>query len=108
MDRTEIVREAMRILGSAKTPAKRDAVLENLAKANAQPMTEERRQKLRDAQAARRERERMAKGVTQETAEKRSPGRPRTTAAPDPTAPKRPRGRPKKTASPTDTGSSAP
>ena len=96
MDKTEIVREAMRIIGSAKTPAKRDAVLENLAKANAQPMTEERRQKLRDAQAARRERERTANSVAPEMTEKRPPGRPRTTPAPDHNAPKRPRGRPKK------------
>jgi hypothetical protein len=92
MDEQETIRAAMQILGRSKSPRKLEALAENRAKLS----TEESREKQRTAQAARRERERVAKGDTQETGEKRSPGRPRTTAAPDPTAPKRGPGRPRK------------
>ena len=94
MEEEETIREAMRIIGSKKTPRKSASSRENLSAAHSVPMTEERRQKLREAQKIRRDRERAALELDMTPAEKRPPGRPRKTVDPD--APKRPRGRPKK------------
>ena len=91
--------QVMSALGSSRSEKKLGAVRENIRKAHAAPMTEERRQKIREAQAARRERERLersALGLTA-TAPKRDRGRPPKPVDPDAaTAPKRGRGRPKK------------
>ena len=83
MDREQIISEAMRLLGSAKTPAKVAAARAVAESRKGCRMTEEQRQKMADGQARRRERERIAKGAAPKP-------------APDPTAPKRGPGRPRK------------
>ena len=93
----EIVREAMRIIGRAKTERKLQALEQNRLKFTGH--TEETKTRLREAQQARRERElaeRVASG-TMETTDKKPVGRPRKQADPQAgTTPKRGRGRPKK------------
>ena len=103
----EARRQAASMMGSARTEKKTASSRENAAKAaearRGSKWTEEQRAKLREAQSARREREkqeRMERGEVVNTAgEKRKPGRPKkeeTGTAID--ALKRPVGRPKKQA----------
>jgi hypothetical protein len=95
MDEEEAIRQAMSIIGSRKTERKIESALENVAKANATPMTEERRERIRQAQSARRERERAEAAANPAPAkEPKRMGRPPKPRDPD--AVKRPRGRPKK------------
>ena len=101
MDEEEAIRQAMSILGARRTDRKIESATKNIARANAAPMTEERRAKIREAQQARRERERAALGADAVPTEKRPPGRPRKqqeagSVADCDTAPKRGRGRPRK------------
>lgn len=97
LDKQEVIRQAMSILGSAKTERKIEALAKNRAKFTGH--TEETKAKLRAAQAARRERERQERAalglVEPETSEKKRPGRPRTRPIEEAQA-KRPRGRPRK------------
>jgi len=83
------------------TQAWKDAARENGAKAKAVVQSEEHRAKLRLAQAARRERERLEKEaagvVAALTGEAKRPGRPRKATAETEIQPTRGRGRPKKT-----------
>ena len=100
-DEQELIRQAMRVIGSRKTPRKSESSRGNIGRVNELRQTEgfpeETRAKLREAQKVRRERERIEKGTTLETTTaKRAPGRPRKTPEPDTLEPKRPRGRPKK------------
>jgi hypothetical protein len=74
-DEKEVVRQAMSIIGRARSPRKIEAARETAAARRGKPLSEAHKAKLRDAQAARRERERAAAG---------------------PSEPKRPRGRPRK------------
>ena len=93
----ELVRQAMSIIGRSRTERKQAASRVNGAKAKDTVQSEEHKAKLRDAQAARRERERQeraALGLTAAPVAKKPVGRPKTN--PDvPAADKKPRGRPK-------------
>jgi hypothetical protein len=95
--------EAARLMGKSRTEAKVTAARANVAKAaearRGKPMSEEHRQKLREAYQARR----MAQGldtVPAEPTEKRRPGRPRKQETPEEgtaePAVKRGKGRPRK------------
>lgn len=85
-------REAARMMGRAKTEKKSAASRANMEKLNiqrkGQAFSEEHKEKLKAAQAARRERERIAKSVVMPEAD---------------VAPKRPRGRPRKSEGPQNT-----
>ena len=99
-DEQELIRQAMSVIGSRKTPRKSESSRGNIGRVNELRQTEgfpeETRAKLREAQKVRRERERIEKGAAQETTEaKRAPGRPRKPVDPNAAAPQ-PRGRPKK------------
>jgi hypothetical protein len=78
MDKEELIREAMREIGSRTSDRKARAARENGAR---NVVTDEKRARMKQGQIARRERER-AQGLV---------GPPR-----NPDAPKRPRGRPRK------------
>ena len=76
----EIRRQAARAMGSARTERKKTASVENGKKGGAHAFTEETREKLRAAQAARRERERQEKatlGPIPPAVPKRKTGRPK-------------------------------
>jgi len=102
----ELIRQAMSVIGSRKTPRKAESSRVNVARATeartGQTLSEEHRAKLKAAQQRRREREREALGVAGTApVEKRPPGRPRKqpeagSVADCETAPKRGRGRPRK------------
>jgi len=101
---TEILRQAMAIARSRRSPERLAENARQVAESRrGSKWTDEQKAKLREAQSARREREkqeRMERGEVVSTAgEKRKPGRPKkeeTETAID--APKRPVGRPKKQA----------
>ena len=104
----ELIRQAMRVIGSRKTARKTESSRANITRATeartGQNLTEEHRANLKAAQQARRERERAALGADAVPTEKRPPGRPRKPI--DPEAPKRPKGRLRKEPTQT-TGESA-
>ena len=108
MDEEAAIRTAMSILGARRTERKIESATKNIARANSAPMTEERRAKIREAQSARRERERAeraALGLDTTPTEKRPPGRPRKAETEASKAvPKRGRGRPKKQEMPPQNG----
>ena len=88
--------EAARMMGRARTERKAQAARLNGAK---NTFTDETRAKLREAQAARRERERQeraAAGIVEVVKEPKKPGRPAKIKPDVEAQPKRPRGRPKK------------
>ncbi|MCX6382166.1 MAG: hypothetical protein NT023_22265 [Armatimonadetes bacterium] len=86
MEDKEVISEAMRLLGSRRTPKKIEASAANIRGVNerrkAEGLTEEHKAKLKAAQLARRAREREAAGVVKIEV--------------DPNTPKRGRGRPPK------------
>jgi hypothetical protein len=100
----ELIRQAMRVIGSRKTPRKTESSRANVARATeartGQTLSEEHRAKLKAAQMARRERERVAQqalGAEAVPTEPRRRGRPTKPIDPDQaSAPKRGRGRPRK------------
>ncbi len=87
MEDKEVISEAMRLLGSRRTPKKIEASSANIRGVNerrkAEGLTEEHKAKLKAAQLARRAREREAAGVVKTevapNALKRGRGRPRKT-----------------------------
>src|SRR5437879_4878578 len=97
-DEQEIIRQAMSIIGRARTEKKIAAARATAASRRGSTWTEDQKEKQKEAQAARREREkqeRIALGLAEtDPTEKKRPGRPRT--RPIEEGPKRPRGRPKK------------
>ena len=99
-EQKDLVRQAMSIIGSAKTERKLEALAKNRAKFTGH--TEETKAKLREGQALRRERERLereAQGITTEAKQARPVGRPRKETVPTldtENTPKRGRGRPRK------------
>jgi hypothetical protein len=89
----ELIRQAMRVIGSRKTPRKSESSRGNIGKVNElrqkQGFPEETRAKLREAQKIRRERERMENGAVPETTEAKRPrGRPRKQADPNAATPR--------------------
>lgn len=89
-------REAARELGSARTEKKAEAARQNAALRRGKPLSDEHKEKLRQAQAARREREKaLADSDVTAVVEKRPTGRPRTRPIAE-TTEKRPVGRPRK------------
>lgn len=97
MEEQELIREAMRVIGSKTSERKAVSSRANGAKAREVVTSEEHKAKLRAAQQARRDREKAEREPmrTAEAATKRPPGRPRK-EQPEAIEPKRPRGRPKK------------
>ena len=77
----ELIRRAMSAIGRRTSERKTAAARANAEKRRGQPLSEEHKAKLKEAQAARRERERseqVASGMASpEPQEKRKPGRPR-------------------------------
>src|SRR5947208_1440935 len=100
MDEQELISEAMRVMGSRTSERKKQSSAENGRKYGGNHVvTEEMREKMRAAQAARRERERQEQalaGIVAVPTEKKPVGRPRSRPAEE--KPARPRGRPKKQA----------
>lgn len=97
--------EAARLMGSVMTPAKYAAVLkaaQTAGRKKGTPQSEETKAKIRAARLAQESAKREAMGDAAQPAEKRKPGRPRTTPEPDPSTPKRPVGRPRKQAEETN------
>jgi (p)ppGpp synthase/HD superfamily hydrolase len=80
-DDVESRREGARLMGSARTEKKAEAARENQQKAveawSGASHSEETKAKLREAQKARRERERVERGETLAETPKRGRGRPR-------------------------------
>jgi hypothetical protein len=96
-DDAEQRREAARLMGSAKTERKVAAARAVAESRRGQKWSEEAKAKLREAQQARRERERQEQtlsGLASVPTEKKPVGRPRTRPVEE--TPKKPRGRPKK------------
>lgn len=105
MDEEELIKRAMSVMGSRKTERKTASSRANITAVNERNQLhgfpEATREKLRQAQQARRQREREAKSLSGNgddgaVKEKRPPGRPRTRSAEQ--TPKRGRGRPRKQA----------
>jgi hypothetical protein len=102
-DDPEARREAARLMGKARSERKIQAARAVAESRRGTKWTEEQKAQLRIAQAARRERERLAREAAGAGAvvgtEKQRPGRPRTRPeTADPDAPKRGPGRPRKQA----------
>ena len=103
MDEQELIRRAMSVMGSRRTERKTASSRANINVVNERNQMhgfpEATKEKLRQAQQARRQREREAKALSGNgddgaVKEKRPPGRPRT--RPIEETPKRGRGRPRK------------